>query len=205
MQHILNTYECPTSPVKLKNGNAVKFVVSELSFAEFTKSIATLVRHDDADAGVAAQRKFRRAKQIVAYDGGGHVLKIDGDELLNIPRRDYAGIMAGIDGVASPSGTVIQKGDGIDTPTIFKLATPLKTGGEDDTGIAELEFVAKYGRDIEAVLTKSTQIEQALALIETCATPIDSTLLRLPDWAREQITIGDGLAIMTKVLPAFLE
>jgi hypothetical protein len=205
----LRSIDCQDTPGKLKAGLATKFIVRELSFVEWVSTLNAGSRSTTAAEARKAQRKVRRDKQISALNADGQTLKIENDELLRLPRSLYAKIMDGIDDFTpGDGGEVIVGGDGIDRPIVYRFGTPLKIGSAegDLDGIAELEFSAKTGADIEDVLAEPFDAARAVALIEHCAKPLtkDLGLLVLPSWALDQITLADGVAILEKVLPSFL-
>jgi hypothetical protein len=88
--------------------------------------------------------------------------------------------------------------------TAFQLGKPIPT---DKGNITELEFQASTLGDIEEVLYRSNGNAQALALIRSVASPLgqETTLMSMPDWAVDAISIADGVTIREQVLPRFLD
>jgi len=210
---VLYEIDISDKPQKLKGGIAAKFRIFELSFVALAKTIEDASRASGYRTSTSeftrAQREARRKAQVRAYDAGGTEVPIDDGELLKLPRSLFSKITAGLDRKSkAPAGKVIAKGDGADTPVIFKLGTGLAIAGDKgEQVIHDLEFQAKTGAEIEDVLVENYNIAQTIALIEHCATPLakDLGLLRLPSWALDQITLADGMEIMDQVLPGFLE
>lgn len=208
-------YEVDTSakPVKLKNGIAAKFKVFELSFSQFAKTIEDASRavsfNTSSSEYTKAQRAERRKAQVKAYDAGGTEVPFEDIELRKLPRPLFSKITAKLDQASKiQGGEIVTKGDGADTPIIFKLGSGLIFGANGvDQVIYDLEFQAKTGDDIEPVLCAGSEIAQTLALIEWCSLPLakDLGLQKFPDMMLDQITMNDGIAIMRKVLPSFLE
>lgn len=209
------------SPVTLGSGptarTVTRFEVHSLSFVELGAAIDATAGAATMAAAEKAQRAQRRANQVRAFAADGARLELQPFELLQLPRMLYLAIMRGIEQAAAGEvpGKVIQEGDGVDKPVVYQLGKPidLETRKGDDgktetAQITELEFVAKTGLEIEDVLCEPHQVGQALSLIKNCARPIvaggDAGLMRLPDWALQQITVKDGIAITEKVLPTFL-
>lgn len=208
-------YEVDTAdkPAKLKAGIAVKFRVYELTFVQLAKTIEDASRvvspGSSSSEFTMAQRAERRKLQVKAFDASGVEVAIEDGELLKLPRSLGSKIAAGIDKVSKvPGGKVIVKGDGADTPVIFKLGSGLIVGGDKgEQTIYDIEFSAKTWGDIEIVLCAGSSVAQTLALIENCALPLakDLGIIRFPSMMLDQITMNDGVAIMNEVLPGFLE
>ena len=92
------------------------------------------------------------------------------------------------------SGKIIRDGDGINKAMTYELGTPISTG-KDKEPIRELEFHAATYGDIEDVMAADSAVQQTALLIKTVAKPLGSSLLRLPDWALNVITVADGVTI----------
>lgn len=102
-------------------------------------------------------------------------------------------------------GKLLNEGDGVTKPVLYKLGTPItmKKSGETIT-IAEIEFKAGNYAEMEDVLACDHNIEKAMALLSTVATPVGvDNLPRLPMWAVDRITLADGLTIMDTVANRF--
>lgn len=201
--------------------SVAKFTVSNINFLGYADCVTE--RKKEAvrtGSDVMAEKVFRhmrRVKQVTAFDKSGNIVPLDRMNFATIPRPLFIKINKAIDNFAEPRGEVItQNGDGVLTPIVYKLGTPFEF---DDVNanrkaigtkqqIIELEFIAKTGGDIEEVLCYDAPIEQTIALIKTCATPIgggDTGLLRLPSTMIDVLTLADGFDILSKVLPLFTE
>lgn len=107
--------------------------------------------------------------------------------------------------VAAVGKVISEKANGIDTPIIYQLGTPIISGSEGKE-ILELEFMVSTYGDVEQVMGESGSFQQTVALIKHVARPAgDTTLLTLPSWAVDQITVPDGIAMVTSVLPNFFD
>jgi len=126
------------------------------------------------------------------------------NDILNLPIAAAHTIIGKLDSDEGKAGKIIRDGDGIDKAIVFELGTPIPTGAGKDP-IRELEFHAKTYGDIEDILAADNAIQQTAKMIETIATPLGSTLSRLPSWALTQITVADGVTISREILPRFLE
>jgi hypothetical protein len=65
--------------------------------------------------------------------------------------------------------------------------------------------MAKTFGEVERVLGEPIQQLQCVTLLRTVAKPVGVSLLTMPTWAVDQITMADGMMIMDKILPSFLE
>lgn len=205
----LATVEIHGPAYTIGDRRVTKLVVLPLSFRQFVDAI------EAANAARAAMRvppksnrKFvlreKRAMQVRAVlDGGGEPVAIALEDMSRMPRAYAMQIDAVLEASVEPDGKVIGKGDGAITPVLYAFGTPIKVG---DVECPELEFMARTLGDIEDVLAESSRVAMTLALIRNCSKPImtEKSLLVLPEWAIDQITLIDGLAIMEHVLPSFL-
>lgn len=200
--------------------SVAKIVIGTLNFVTYAECFKARVKemnksNDDTQATKAFQRA-KRIKQVKAFDKSGTEIILDHVAFANMPRPLFVQINNAMDNTSSARGSVISTdGDGLYTPILYKLGTPFdfqdSTHDSKPIGteskIVELEFIAKTGGDIEDVLCGENSLDQTVALIKTCATPLggDTALQRLPSWMLSSLTLADGIEIMSKVLPVFLE
>lgn len=191
--------------------------INFLTYAEcFRERLKELAKTNDDMMATKAFFRARRLRQVSAFNKANEVVILDNINFSNMPRSLFTKINNALDGQSAPRGEVLPGGgDGIYTPIIYKLGTPFAY--EDtklsekpigtEAKIIELEFVAKTGGDIEEVLCHENSLDQTVALIKTCATPLGggAGILRLPTWMLNALTLSDGFTIMSKVLPVFLE
>lgn len=169
----------------------VNMIKRVLPLVNATTRIATLINRER----IKSQVKFTNAK--------GETFTLDDLALMKLPIPVSRKVLSALDTDTGPAPTIIKQGDGVTTPILLKLGTPIKfTKGED---IAELEFYCQYYGEIEDVLAEDLNMAQTLLLIEKAAKPVGSTLQALPDSAIDQITVSDGAFITGMVLPRFLE
>lgn len=155
-----------------------------------------------ADVSKMLAREKMKA-MLHMLDPEGQQVEFSENDLLNLPVSYARQVRKALDTDFHSPGKIIKEGDGITTPILFELGTPLKT---DKGEVTELEFIAKTLGDIEDVLSAENGFTQSLALLSTVASPLgaDVQLMRLPTWGVEAITSEDGLMIAQKVLPSFL-
>lgn len=200
--------------------NIVKFNVSKINFLGYAECFKDRMRElQKTDNEILAEKAFRRSrrlKQIKAFDKDGNIIAMDHEKFARMPRPLFIQLNNALDSEKDERGKIIsENGDGLYTPILYELGTPLaftdtklaeKPIGTESK-IVELEFIAKTGGDIEEVLCGDTSLDQVIALIKTCATPIggETSVQRLPSWLMDKITLQDGYEIMSKVLPVFVE
>lgn len=202
----------------IHNGNQVGSIrVRELSYQEFVRMTSSVQMEvysakdrSKIDPQVLMSRHRRNAQVSANYENGSKVPMDDGF-FYQMPRKLYTAMYNLMDDIESPAGEVINKGDGIDVPLLYRLGTPLKivSSGEDGQKtleISELEFLAKTGGDIERVVAATSDQDKVLALLEDCCSPVspDATLLRLTSDMIAQMTSSDGITIQNRVLTDFL-
>lgn len=208
--HAANAAENDTSPIIELTGPAFhigdvaikQFRVRQLLFAEFAEVARSVARGENAKLSFTRER-IKRQVEAIDKDGKSHTL--DDLNISMIPLVYGRQLPELVNYDTSPMGNVLDGGDGISSPMLFQLGTPIKVKtGDGNDEIKELEFSAKTYGDIEAVIAAENSIEQAIELINTCAKPVNSSLQTLPSWAIDGMTMGDGMAITNKVLPRFL-
>lgn len=156
-----------------------------------------------SETGKFFTREKMRA-MLSMLDADGNKVEYGENDLLNLPVKYARQVRKALDGDFAPVGKILKEGDGITTPILYELGTPLTT---DKGAVTELEFIAKTLGDIEDVMAAENGFTQSLELLQSVASPLgaDVQLMRLPSWAVEMITAEDGLMIATKVLPSFLD
>ncbi len=195
-------------PVTVNDHVVVSFSLRTLSFGAFIE----LARRAQAKAGpkVALEsmvQRERMAAQVVFHTADGQDVTMTPDQLVALPASVALQIMPKYNVVSDSAtmGEVIGDGDGMTTPILYKLGTSIKAKLKgENIEIAEIEFIAKTYGDIEDVLSGQNELYQTMELITKLAKPVVGSLMSLPSWAINQITIADGVAIQQKVLPAFL-
>lgn len=196
------TIEISDPPYMVGETSIAKIVIGEVGFEAFLAAIARVKGGEDY-----AKLAYReRAKiQTKFFDQAGGLIAVTDEALLQMPLQYGKAFTKALDSEGSSPGKIIQEGDGITTPIIYELGTPIPVKGNGE--IRELEFMAKTLGDIEDVVHRSSSFEQALALIQSVARPLgaDAQMLALPSWAVAAISVPDGVTIANAVLPSFLD
>jgi len=178
-------------------------MVKPLTFQSFSDCISEANNMRDGKSFDARLRRIRMARQVTYYINGS-AIPVSQEDVLKLPIPAAHSIIANLDKDEGKAGKIIRDGDGIDKAITYELGTPIPTG-QGKPPIKELEFLAKTYGDIEDVLASDNAIQQTAKLIETIATPLGTSLTRLPSWALTQITVADGVTISRDILPRFLE
>ncbi len=209
----------PGTPYQIGTSLISKISVARINFLQYAECfqdrLKASARGLDESAAEKEFMRSRRIKQCTAFDRSGNPVKMDQVAFAMMPRKLFVKIHNALDDFGTERGSVIGEGDGINSPIIYKLGTPFEftdTKSEQkpigtEQKIIELEFIAKIGGDIEDVLCHSNGLDQTVALLKTCATPLggETGLMRLPSWMLESLTVADGFSIMSSVLPVFTE
>lgn len=209
------------TPFRVGTVAIAKVSIAQINFVGYVECFRERMKASGRGLGdVAAEKEFRRARrtrQVVGYDAKNNRVEIDNISFGQMPRQLFVKVHNALDDFGDKRGEVITKdGDGIQTPIVYKLGTPFEFADANqgrkpigtESKIIELEFIAKTGGDIEEVLCYGNALEQTLALLKTCATPLgggDTGLLRLPSWMIDSLSVADGFAIMSSILPVFTE
>lgn len=176
-------------------------VVKPLTFSSWLDCVTEAQNLREPKTAEGKIRRLRMVRQVT-YFANGAAVPVQMTDVLKLPIPSARLITAQLDHGDGKEGKVVQEGDGIEKAIVYKLGTPIPVQGKPP--IEELEFSAKTYGDIEDVMSASGAAFQTSLLISTLAKPLGTSLMTLPSWAMEQITIADGLAIMSSVLPHFL-
>ena len=177
------------------------FRIEPCSFRQFAKATEA-AQSDATEFAKALTRHLIKAMVTVEFKDGNS-RKIAESEVPALPVKEALEITNLVGTDQRQGGEVTGGGNGIDSPLLFKLGTPIKF----QTGVVkELEFRAQTFGDIEGVVALDNSVAQAVELIQKCATPLgkDITLIALPDTALDAMAAEDGIAIIRDVLPGFL-
>jgi hypothetical protein len=200
------------TPYLVAAKKATKFVIAPINFVKFVE-IALEAGGADKPQAAMNSAMLRHRTKIVTEDGATHDIT---PELLHVMPRPVAMPLVNWfdnEGVIPKDETPEQKaerldrtpklltdGDGLVTPILMKLGTPLEAAGNKT--ISELEFVAKTYGDVETVLAAANDLEKAIECIKTLAKP--AGMLALPSWAVELVSVRDGMFIERTIMPRFL-
>lgn len=201
------TIETKDPRYNIDGRDVAKLEVSTIGFLAFcgVGARAGSAAKDDSEVQKHLFRE-RIKKQVKAFDAAGKEIPLTDAGILAMP-LPYA-MRLKKDMNADPdegvkSCEMLSAGDGMLSPIHIKLGFPLKGAGDKE--IAELEFQAQTLGQLEDFVSAGTDFEKTVALLKV-ARPVgeDMTLLALPSWAIDQISLTDGAWIMEKVVPSFL-
>lgn len=201
------TIETKDPRYNIDGQDVAKLEVSTIGFLAFCEAGSRAGSAAKNDSEVQKHLFRERIKQQVkAFDAAGKEIALTDVGILAMP-LPYAMRLKKDINADPPSGVaqceMLSAGDGMLSPIHVKLGSPLKGGGGKE--IAEIEFQAQTLGQLEDFVAAGTDFEKTLALLKV-ARPVgeDMTLLALPSWAIDQISLTDGAWLMEKVVPSFL-
>src|SRR5262245_23499784 len=196
------------------NGKHItKFEVSPINFIQFATIGTNATSMETTQVGIQRRMLRERIKaQVKAINGDGSSVSLDEVSLARIPVACALHIKTAlsatlVNGGAEPTLLSDKEADGITQAIHIRLGTPIRyKEGATEREIWELEFIAKTLSDIEDVLVADNKLEQAKAML-ALAKPVgpDIKLTTLPSWAVDQITMMDGLWLMSNAISPFLD
>lgn len=191
-----------STDVKFGDATIESIEVAPLTFAELAK-LWRRVSAMPGDAAINLQRE--RIRHQAHFTGGGKRVVPDIADLLKLPVAVAKAIIDNLDTGAGPAGEVLNEGNGITGALLYKLGTPIemKDGKGESRDIIELEFLAETYGDVENILAAENEVQRTMALLAIAAPVGHDKLTRLPGWAIDRITTGDGITLMRTVLPNF--
>lgn len=151
----------------------------------------------------ALQReRIKKQAKFIAKDAE---VPLTDDALQKLPLIIARDIIDALELGAGTVGEVLNDGDGVTKAVIYKLGSPfaMKDGKGTSTKIEELEFLAETYGDVEDVLSADNDMAAALELVRRVAKPLGTSMLVMPSWAVDALTVADGLGIMRNVLSRF--
>lgn len=177
--------------------------IKPLTFQAFADCVAEAHGMRMPKTFEARLRRLRMVKQVTYYTNGS-TASVSVEDVPQMPIPAARTITARLDetdeGVA---GKIVRPGDGIDQAITYALGVPIAMGA-GKAPVTELEFLAKTYGEIEDILAAPDSISQAALLLSSIATPLGTSLTRLPSWALAQVSVADGVTIAREVLPHFL-
>jgi hypothetical protein len=198
------------TPVIIKEKSVVEFKVNKIFLTGFYKvaNETTSLVPVGQKRWQLTNKRMRIKHQVRAVTETGEELMLDDQDITQIPIV-YAGkIDNALNDDDSTPGEIVNSGDGITTPILYRLGTPLKVQANNEaSAITELEFFARIFGDIEEVLAETESLGQTVALLRSVAKPlgVNDTLQRLPEWALDRVSLPDAFKIAEEILPRFLE
>ncbi len=202
----MKTIEIKTPKYLVEGREVARLEIGTIGFVSFCAAGDAAGRLAKTDLDVQKNLFRERIKrQVKAFDAKGGEVPLDDAAIRSLPLQYAMQLKKDIN--ADPddfkSCKMLSDGDGMLRPIHIELGQPIKGAG--DKIIAELEFQAQTLGQLEDFVAAGTHTEKTLALLAV-ARPVgeDMTLLALPSWAIEQISLPDGAWIMDKVVPSFL-
>lgn len=183
-----------------------KAEISRLSFGKFvgiSRSVVAALKPNQK-MNVIMQR-HRMMEQVALLSAAGKRVRMSELNVTQLPPIVGRDIAAGLFFDDDLPGELLSdsNADGISVPIHYKLGTPIAAA--NGKAIEELEFIAKSFGDIEEITAGEAELFQTYDLIATMAKPAGGTMLALPSWALDKISLADGIFIMNVVLPRFLK
>ena len=180
--------------------------VNPITFTKFGEAWNRVQVRATKNVNLASLLQRERIRIQGVFKSKGKSLVADDAAISQFPIPIARAIISALDEGQGESGEVINDGDGVSKPLLYRLGTPIPLAGKDAQAITELEFSAQTYGQIEDVLAADNDVSRAIALIKSVASaPEHASLQSLPSWAVEKLSMADGTAIMRKVLPGFTE
>lgn len=192
----------------------VRLELEGLSFSEFVDCIKKQQDAMAADGAKTGGEKYYFREQmkwkLKGYDAAGTAISPTDMDLMKLHPKIAIALSRVHHAGGGKPGEVIQAGDGISSPILYRLGSPVVAGvtkAGTPALVEEIEIQAADYGSIEDVLFADSKSEQALELIRRCARPIMPVgvpgLMRLTDDAVAQISRADGFKVMNDVLTGF--
>ncbi|BCB20289.1 hypothetical protein [Bosea sp. ANAM02] len=203
----MTTLDCSRYSFNLGGQPVQSATVAPIGFAAYVAVTNAATRAGRSPEAFARNVFRARLKaQVTLQLASGQTGKLDDEAITALHPRLGLRLKAAIDSSAASAGRAELLGnpdaDGITEPIHVKLGDPIKGAG--DAVIDEIEFQAKTLGEMEDVITADDRIGQVLALMKI-GRPVTGSLSALPSWAVDQISMGDGLFLLTEVLGRFLD
>jgi hypothetical protein len=199
----LSTHEL-TKPVIIGEQQYTGFTIKPLMFVPFTVMAQSAANTSDERTSYGVLLRRARLKTQVTFTGADAKTStmLTDESLVVLPIHAAKQIVPELDKDEGEAGKVIsdKKADGIGSAILFKLGSPIVPASGKP--ITELEFLAATYFDIEAVMAENGKMAQTTALLKYVAKPVG--MVTMPSWAVDQISMADGMTILTEVLPNFL-
>jgi hypothetical protein len=193
-----------TVPLTIGDKTIDEVIVKPLFFADLVKTWAKAEAVAAGKPDVAIQRE--RIRFQAHFMSGAERIVPDEAQIRLLPIQMARAIIDVLHVGQGTMGKLINDGDGVTKPLLYKLGTPveMKSGKDSSAKISELEFKATTYGELEDVLAAGADTERALELLRSIAKPVEiESLMRVPGWALDRITVADGVGIMNMVLPRF--
>lgn len=192
-------------PITIGDKQVDKVEVQPVFYAAFADIYATASAKMTKGTKIQTLITRERIRAQAHFIAGGKRIKPEDKDILTFPIAFARELLAALDEGQGVEGEILTAGDGISTPILYKLGTPIPMGGTGAKAITELEFIAKSYGDVEDVLTADNSLAQTLELVRKVAkAPEFPSLSVLPSGVVDRITMGDGMTMTRLILPGFL-
>lgn len=198
----LNGAKLEKLPLKFQLGDHIidGAVIRPMTFQSFSSIVVEAYALKEPEAWLARMRRLRLSRQV-SYYSNGTAVQVGFNDVPKMGIGDARSLIAKLDDNEGPPGKIVRDGDGVEKAVVYQLGTPIKMQKGDP--ISEIEFHATTYGDVEDVLAAENSILQAITLIKKLGKPLHSSLMALPSWAIDAITVSDGVFIMNEILPRF--
>lgn len=190
-----------TTDLKIGDDVIDSVSVKSITFMEFCDLWGRAGRQPKTDSAI---QRLRVQHQAIFKSGDKRIVP-DDQQTRMLPLQLFKEILSKLDHDQGTAGKIIGDGDGSSKPILYKLGTPIgMSSGNVDASIIELEFQAKTYGDVEDILACDTDMSKTVELLRTLAVPVGTpSLMRLPAFALDRITVADGIQIMFHITPRF--
>lgn len=185
-----------------------KLIVKSVGFTAYAKGrLEASARAKNNQEAARLDMRARMKMQSVGITADGTEVRLTDEAITQMPFRAGRQLLEALDLVlfvgVEGQPEVLAKGNGLDTPIHIKLGTPIKAaaGGQD---IEELEFQASTVGQLEDVMVAGGDYERTVAIL-AIAKPVGGSLMMMPTWGVDGISVSDGLFIMKHVTNTFFD
>ena len=178
------------------------FMLGDLEVTSVEVKTINYLTFMQATQGAGTQKEYNRRRVLSSVTFNGK--EVTAEQYVLIPLPVAKAIFAVVnDGARNgPAGKVLTPdADGISTPILYKLGTPLKM---KDRQVEEIEIQGKTLGDVEDIVASENGMQQAVEILKRISTPVGvKGLTILPEALLIQLTVTDGLQIATEIAPRF--
>lgn len=193
------------TPFAIGDEAATGAEIASLPFVQFAAICQRVTARKGAGKIQALLQRARLAEQVTYVTKGGKKFKATEEQVAMLPIAEARQLLAELDSQDGAPGELLSapEADGISAAIHYRLGTPIAVQPGKEP-IAEIEFRAKVFGDVENIIAADDDIARVAEMLESIARPVGGSMLMLPSWAVERISLADGIFIMNKVLPRFL-